>query len=235
MSHKTVFGNILEYEADAIVNCVNSYMRGVTNAAEARFLAAAGEKIKEELGRIEFVQVGKVAVTDGCDLPCRHVIHAVPPRWLTGKAQEFTALHICYQNLYAEAERLGVKTLAAPFLSTDYYRFPWKDAIRIAYAEADKHDLETVFVTDNEALFEESKKPYVKPEILSYIGYYRDHALFELDDGLFARVDIRTEMQDVTVIPYFEACYRVGNNPKQIPLPPEEIERLRKLYEENDW
>ena len=67
------------------------------------------------------------------------------------------------------------------------------------------------------------------------MGYYRDHALFALDNGLFARVDLRPENRDVALIPYFEACYRAGNNPLQPPLPDEEIERLRRIYEENDW
>lgn len=235
MPYKTIFGNILEYKADAMVNSVNSYMRKVSNVAEKKFYEAAGSLMKPATEAIGFVQVGKAAVTPGFDLPCRNVIHAVPPRWLTGKASEFTALHICYENVFAEAERLGCKTLATPFLSTDYYRFPWKDAIHIAYTEADKHSIETVFVTADEKLFEQSKIPYVKPKIVSYVGWYRDHALFELDDGLFARVDLRKEKTDVTVIPYFEACFRVGNNPKQEPLSPSEIERLRKIYEENDW
>ena len=68
-----------------------------------------------------------------------------------------------------------------------------------------------------------------------YIGYYRDHALFELDNGLFARVDIRPEVVDVTPISYFEPCFRTGNNPLQPPLPESEIARLRQIYADNDW
>lgn len=235
MPYKTLFGNILEYRADAIVNTVNSFMRGVSNEAEEKFFSAAGEDMRRAMANVKFVQVGKVTVTEGYGLPCRCVIHAVPPKWLTGKSQEFAALHICYKNVFAKAEELGIKTLAMPFLSTDYYHFPWRDAVHIAYSEAEKTEMEIVFITDNESLLEESQKPYVKPAIVSYIGYYRDHAIFELDNGLFARVDIRREIKDVTVIPYFEACYRVGNNPKQAPLPEHEVERLKRLYEENDW
>ena len=52
-----------------------------------------------------------------------------------------------------------------------------------------------------------------------------------LDNGLFARVDIRPEKREADVIPYFEACYRQDNNPLQEPLPEEEIQRLRGIWE----
>ena len=67
------------------------------------------------------------------------------------------------------------------------------------------------------------------------MGWYRDHAIFELDDGHFVRVDLRPEKRDVAPIPYFEPCFRVGNNPLQKPLPPEEIERLKQVYRKTDW
>ena len=36
------------------------------------------------------------------------------------------------------------------------------------------------------------------------------------------------------MIPYFEACYREGNNPLQRPLSKEEILRLRRIWEETE-
>ena len=77
-------------------------------------------------------------------------------------------------------------------------------------------------------------RPWRKPQILSYIGYYRDHALFALDNGLFARVDIRPEKREADVIPYFEPCYRQDNNPLQKPLEEKEILRLRRIWEEQE-
>ncbi len=235
MAYSVKLGNILECEADAIVNCVNSHMVGMSEEADRTLLSAAGAGLKNAMDALGFIAVGSVGVTEGFSLPCAHIIHAVAPRWLTGKAEEFKALHICYRNVFASAEKLGCKTVAMPFLSTGYYRFPWTDAVHIAFAEAEKSCMETLFVTDSKELFELAGKPYVKPRIVSYIGYYRDHALFELDNGLFARVDIRSEVTDVTVIPYYEACYRVGNNPRQAPLAESEIRRLMEVYTENDW
>ena len=87
-------------------------------------------------------------------------------------------------------------------------------------------------VPGTEELYALGLAEYRRPEIAAYVGYYRDHAVFALDNGLFARVDLRREIRDVSVIPYFEACYRAGNNPLQEPLPVEEIRRLMRIYDE---
>ena len=83
-----------------------------------------------------------------------------------------------------------------------------------------------------EELLALSRKPWRRPQIVSYVGWYRDHALFELDNGQYARVDLRPELRRADRIPYFEACYRKGNNPLQPKLPPEEIERLRRIWDD---
>ena len=118
-----------------------------------------------------------------------------------------------------------------PFLSALYYRFPQPEALFIARDEAEKSPLAVTFTADTSELFALSQLPYRKPEIVSYVGWYRDYAIFELDNGLYARVDLRPERRDVAMIPYFEACFRAGNNPLQPPLPEEEVRRLRALYD----
>ena len=67
---------------------------------------------------------------------------------------------------------------------------------------------------------------------LPTIGYYRDYAVFELDNGQFVRVDIRPENTEVTRILYFEPCYRLGHDPEQPLLPLSEVERLKRIYYE---
>ena len=176
------------------------------------------------------------AVSAACTaLPFRHVLLCAAPHWLTGKANELLILHRCYQNLFTLASELGCRSLASPFLSAGYYHFPQDEAVRIALSEAEHSDLRLRFCADTPELLALSAQKFRKPEIVSYIGYYRDHALFALDDGQTVRVDLRPERREVAPIPYFEACYRVGNNPRQKPLPEEEIARLRQIYAETDW
>ena len=167
-------------------------------------------------------------------LPFPNLIVTAVPRWLTGKANELLVLHRCYESVYALAQELGCRSLVSPFLSCCYFHFPQDDAVHIALRAAKGWEGETVFAADTEELLALSEKPWQKPRILSFLGYYRDHALFALDNGLFARVDVRPERRDADVIPYFEACYREGNNPLQRPLSKEEILRLRRIWEETE-
>ena len=81
-------------------------------------------------------------------------------------------------------------------------------------------------------LFDLSQKPYRKPQIVSYVGYYRDYGVFQLDTGQFAHIDVRPEMRSISIRPYVEPCYYVEADPSMLPLSPEEITRLRLLYDE---
>lgn len=235
MAHRVTQENILSLSVDGAAVSVEISLE-ISPFPVCRAVAeAGGEALCAAIKSKRFIPVGSAVEVDPCDLPFAHLFAAAAPIWLTGKANELLALHLVYQSLFAAAEKAGCKSLALPFLSAMRYRFPQDEAVKIAYAEADKSALDVVFVADTPELFALSRKPYRKPKIVSYIGWYRDHALFELDNALFARVDIRPEITDVTVIPYFEACYRTGNNPLQPPLPDAEIARLRRIYEENDW
>ena len=235
MSYRVTQEDILSLRADAAALSVEISLE-ISHFPVCQALAAAGGKaLAAALRAKRFIPVGSAVELADCGLPFAHIFAAAAPIWLTGKANELLTLHRTYESLFTAAAEAGCRSLALPFLSALYYRFPQNEAVRIAFAEAEKVPLEAVFVADTPELYALSQRPYRKPKIVSYVGWYRDHALFELDNGLFARVDIRPEVTDVTPIPYFEACYRVGNNPLQIPLPESEIARLREIYEENDW
>ena len=235
MSYLVSQADILSVKADAAVVCVE-VGEVCREGASCRHLAeAGGEELHRAVIRAGFLPVGSAARAACGTLPFRHILLCAVPHWLTGKANELLILHRCYKSVFQLAESLGCESIALPFLGAMYYRFPRHEAVKIALAEAEKCALEVVFVADTPELYAISQKPYRKPEIVSYVGYYRDHAIFELDNGLFARVDIRPEIVDVTPIPYFAACFRTGNNPLQPPLSAEEIARLRQIYAENDW
>ncbi len=231
MACTVTLDEILTLTAEAAVLPLE--MTGVpTEGRAAQALAAAcGEGLRPAVRRAGFLAVGSAEALTCPGQPFPHLIATAVPRWLTGKANELLALHRCYESVFRLASELGCRSIAMPFLSSCYYHFPLEDAVHIALSAAEKWEGETIFAADTRELLAISKKPWRKPRILSYIGYYRDHALFELDNGLFARVDIRPEKRDADVIPYFEACYRQDNNPQQEPLPAEEIQRLRGIWE----
>ena len=235
MSYRVTQESILSVRADAVCASVEIALN-LSDTPVCRAIAAAGgEALRGALERSHrFLPVGSAVEAERGELPFAHFIITAAPVWVSGKSNELLILHRCYQHVFALAEALGCRSIALPFLSALYYRFPQDEAVKIAFAEADRCALEVVFVADTPELFALSARPYRKPAIVSYVGYYRDHAIFELDNGLFARVDLRQEKVDVETIPYFEACYRTGNNPLQPPLPRKEIARLRRIYEEND-
>ena len=235
MSVRITEEDILTLQADAAVIGVEIAMDFNDSPVCSRLAEAAGPALAASARAQRFLPAGSACPGDPGALPFPQLILAAAPRWLTGKANELLVLHRCYESVFSLAEELGCRSLVTPFLSACYYRFPSDEAIRIAREEAGRHELEVCFVADTPALYEQSFRPYHRPEIRSYVGYYRDHALFALDNGLFARVDLRPENRDVALIPYFEACYRAGNNPLQPALPEAEIARLRAIYEESDW
>ena len=198
-------------QADAAVLSVEITMGISETEGNLRLAAAGGEKLRAAMRPIRFLPAGSACAVESCGLPYKGLILAAPPRWLTGKMNELLVLHRCYESIFAAAAEL------------------------VALREAEKTDVKAIFTADTPALFALSRQDYRKPQIVSYIGYYRDHALFELDNGLYARVDLHPENVEADVIPYFEACYRVGNNPLQEPLPEAEIARLRAIYEDYDW
>jgi O-acetyl-ADP-ribose deacetylase (regulator of RNase III) len=226
--------DIMSLSADAAVLPLEMSGAPTDGRAAQTLAAACGERLRPAIRRAGFLVVGSAAVLDVPGLPFPNLIATAVPRWLTGKANELLVLHRCYESVYALAQELGCRSLVSPFLSCCYFHFPQDDAVHIALRAAKGWEGETVFAADTEELLALSEKPWQKPRILSYIGYYRDHALFALDNGLFARVDIRPERRDADVIPYFEACYREGNNPLQRPLSKEEILRLRRIWEETE-
>lgn len=235
MSVTVVQGDILSVSADAAVLGLEMTMGLAQGPAGERLAEAGGEGLREARRAVRFLPVGSAAAVSPGAAPFRHVILTVTPRWLTGKANELLALRRCYQSVFDRAEALGCRRVVTPFLSALYYRFPREEAVHIALGEAEGRSLDTVFVAETSELYRQSQIPYRRPQIVAYVGYYRDHALFRLDNGLFARVDLRPEARDVAVIPYFEACYRAGNNPLQPPLPETEQARLRRIYETFVW
>ena len=226
--------DILSVAADAAVLPLEITMDLNDGPVSRRLAEAGGEELHRAVRQGGFLPAGSARAADAGALPFRHLLLVTPPLWLTGKANELLVLRRSYQSLFALAEELGCRSVAMPFLSALYYRFPVEEALHIARSEAEAHSLDVVFVADTAALYRAGQAHYRRPEIVSYVGWYRDHAVFRLDNGLYARVDLRPGQRRVDTVPYIEACYHVGNNPLQQPLPPAEIARLREIWETSE-
>ena len=227
--------DILSVQADAAVLGLEMTMRVAENPVGLRLEEAGGEALRDAIRRQRFIAVGSAAAVGSCGLPFEQVLLTAIPRWLTGKANELLALRRCYESVFALAAEHGCRRVVTPFLSALYFHFPQPEAVHVALTAAERTGLEVVFLAETPELLALSEEPYHRPQIVSYIGYYRDHALFALDNGLYARVDLRPEIEYADTIPYFEACYREGNDPLRPPLPDSEIARLRQIWEKDIW
>jgi O-acetyl-ADP-ribose deacetylase (regulator of RNase III) len=232
MSYTVTENDILSIPADGAVLALEMTGRVALGPAGDRLARAGGETLRQAIRKAGFVSVGRAAALEDCGLPFGRLILTATPRFLTGKANELKMLRLCYESVFALADELGLRTLALPFLSTMYYRFPQAEGVHIALQEAESWSGEARFAAETPELLALSRTPYRRPRIVSYVGWYRDQAIFRLDNGHFARVDLRPERREADTVPYVEACCHAGNNPLQTPLPPEEIDRLRRLWEE---
>ena len=132
MSFSIVYGDILDYKADAIVMPANpkpvigkgldSYI--YRKAGKNRLLAA-----RKNIGNIDF---GEAESTSAFDLDYKYIIHTVPPAWNGGSNDEEKLLRHCYEESLKIAFRLECKSIIFPVLATGVLRYPFYKAIEVA-------------------------------------------------------------------------------------------------------
>lgn len=135
-------GDITRLQIDGIVNAANSQMLGcfvpchgcIDNAIHS----AAGIQLRDECNRIMRVQgheeaTGQAKITDGYNLPAKHVLHTVGPI-IRGELtrEDCLLLESCYSSCLLLAEEAGLKDIAFCCISTGEFHFPNKKAAEIA-------------------------------------------------------------------------------------------------------
>lgn len=128
-------GDIARESADAIVTAANPQLRGGGGVDRAIHLAA-GASVMQELHELRSrhgpCPPGHAVVTKAGQLAARWIIHAVGPVWRGGEHGEVEALRSAYTSALVLAEKLGVRSVCFPSLSTGAYGFPVEAAAPIA-------------------------------------------------------------------------------------------------------
>ncbi|KAG2756726.1 A1pp-domain-containing protein [Suillus brevipes Sb2] len=133
-------GDITKIEVDAIVNAANSTLQGGGGVDGAIHMAAgpALAKACRELypGRSP-CQTGDAKITPGFQLPSKHVIHTVGPRWSDSSDTQAMASQLasCYRISLQLAVDNNCKSIAFPLISTGVYGYPIDEATQIALKE----------------------------------------------------------------------------------------------------
>ncbi|HEY6287603.1 MAG TPA: O-acetyl-ADP-ribose deacetylase [Ktedonobacteraceae bacterium] len=130
-------GNIVEVQADAIVNAANSGLRG-GGGVDGAIHRAGGPSIMEECRKIGGCPTGEAVVTTAGRLPAKYVFHAVGPIY-SGTLDDERLLTSAYQSCLNLAEQHQVKSIAFPSLSTGIYGYPLELAAPIALRTIIEH------------------------------------------------------------------------------------------------
>ena len=141
-------GDITRLGADAIVNAANSQMLGcfvpMHNCIDNCIHTYAGVQLRAECARKMAALRGRYGrdyeqptavpmLTDGYNLPAKKVVHIVGPiveRHVTRELEE--QLAACYRNTLDLCAENGLRSVAFCCISTGVFRFPKKQACRIA-------------------------------------------------------------------------------------------------------
>jgi O-acetyl-ADP-ribose deacetylase len=126
-----VEGDITQQDTEAIVNAANEQLR-VGGGVDGAINQAGGPRIQEEARKIGYCPTGQAVITTSGNLKAKYVIHTVGPIYKNGLQGEPELLASCYRESLKLASARGIKSLAAPSISTGIYGYPLTDAARIA-------------------------------------------------------------------------------------------------------
>ena len=138
-------GDITRLNADAIVNAANSALLGCFipchRCIDNTIHSAAGLQLRAECAALMERQghpekTGTAKITQGYNLPARHVLHTVGPIVSGALTEEHRQLLAsCYRSCLHLAAEHGLRSIVFCCISTGEFHFPNKEAAEIAVRE----------------------------------------------------------------------------------------------------
>ena len=172
MALQIIRNNIINIEADAIVNTANPSAAVGRGVDQAIYEAAGWDQLLEAREKIGELLPGEAAWTPAFDLHAKYIIHTVGPEWRGGGFGERETVAQCYRRSLELAAELGCESTACPLIATGTYGFPKDEALRIAMSEISgfllSNEMEVLLVVYDKESFEVSGKLF--SDIKSFIG-----------------------------------------------------------------
>ncbi|KAF2205846.1 hypothetical protein GQ43DRAFT_459672 [Delitschia confertaspora ATCC 74209] len=132
--------DITKLEVDVIVNSTDMRFSGM-GALDSAIFKGGGLSMQEDCANFGTNKERDIKLTAGYHLPCRHVIHTIPPAVYREDTKD--ALRKCYRDaLHIAVESLHARTIALPAIGTGMLNYPRQDAAEVAIVEV-KRFLET--------------------------------------------------------------------------------------------
>uniref|UniRef100_A0A3Q0RBW3 Macro domain-containing protein n=1 Tax=Amphilophus citrinellus TaxID=61819 RepID=A0A3Q0RBW3_AMPCI len=111
---------------DAVVNAANEDLDHIGGLALA-LLNAAGPQLQKEsndyVAKNGRLRPGDAIITDAYNLPCKHVVHAVGPRF-SDKKTDVPRLKTAVKESLRQAEMANCSSIALPAISSGIFGFP---------------------------------------------------------------------------------------------------------------
>jgi len=130
-------GNIVEVQADAIVNAANSALAG-GSGVDGAIHQAGGPSIMQECRQFHGCPTGSAVATTAGRLKAQYVFHAVGPIY-HGRDEDARLLAGAYKTCLTLAEERALKSIAFPSISTGVYGYPLDKAAPIALGTVIEH------------------------------------------------------------------------------------------------
>ena len=134
MPLQIIRNDLTRMACDAVVNPTDERFSG-SGGLDGQIHRAAGSALDRACARFGGCAPGQAVLTKGCDLPAKHIIHTVGPRWIDGAHRERETLAACYRACLALAKAHRFASVAFPIISAGSFGFPKEEALEIAVRE----------------------------------------------------------------------------------------------------
>ena len=143
--------DISKFKANAITLPANTKLKEGSGTSNAIFQAAGRNKLNNECRKARKkygkLLVGSAIPTLAGNLNADFIIHAICPKWVDGKHDEYNLLAATYYSVLRLADLLGCETVALPVLSSGHNGYDQKLAFEIAKASIEEYSAENKLKT----------------------------------------------------------------------------------------
>lgn len=148
MKFDIIRNDITNMKVDAIVLPANTKLREGSGVSKRIFEKAGRKDLEKACKKIGKAEIGTAVPTVGFNLEADYIIHAVVPKWIDGKHQEYQYLSAAYLSALSLSNEIGCSSLAFPLLAAGNQGFDEELAFEIAQKSIEMYQpdyrLETV-------------------------------------------------------------------------------------------